>query len=150
MLSQKNLGISPFKIAFWDILHQIHVVITCFVLNATGNYKLHVLMYAGMIIWTFWMSRGLSPPPPLLPASHTYATPNAYMIMILHMHNSYCGAKSLWSIYHVIGYCLPCGGIVGGKKNGKSYVIGLNRVFIIGHVILIGWIWMVSAYPTSL
>ena len=36
------------EIAFWAILHQTRVVITCLVLNAAGNYKLHVLMHAGM------------------------------------------------------------------------------------------------------
>ena len=27
--------------AFWAILHQTHVIITCFAPNAAGNYKLH-------------------------------------------------------------------------------------------------------------
>ena len=73
--SRKVLNFSSFKISFWDIMHQTHVVIIHLVPNIAGNYvyKLasYVLMYAvkflivsrwdlGRSIWTFWKWRGFS------------------------------------------------------------------------------------------
>ena len=49
---RKILSFSQLEIAFWVILHQIGVGITCLVSNAAANYripyKLHVLMQTGM------------------------------------------------------------------------------------------------------
>ena len=39
MLSQKNLNFSLFKVAFWIILHQKWVIITCPLPDAAGNYS---------------------------------------------------------------------------------------------------------------
>ena len=52
-LSQKKFSFSLPEIAFWAILYQTRVVITCLVPNAAGNYKLCVLMHAGMKQNTF-------------------------------------------------------------------------------------------------
>ena len=74
--SRKVLNFSSFKISFWDIMHQTHVVIIHLVPNTADNYvyKLasYVLMYAvkflivsrwdlGGSLWTFWKWRGFSP-----------------------------------------------------------------------------------------
>ena len=43
MFSQETVEFfSSFEITFWAILHQTHVIITCVVPNAAGNYKLCV------------------------------------------------------------------------------------------------------------
>ena len=44
---RKILSFSLPEIAFWAILHQMCVVITCLVPYAAGNYKLHMLMRTG-------------------------------------------------------------------------------------------------------
>ena len=46
--TRKFFSVSLSKIAFWVILHQTRVVITCLVLFAADNYKLCVLMHTGM------------------------------------------------------------------------------------------------------
>ena len=46
--TRKIFSFSLPKIAFWVILHQTRAVITCLVIYAAGNYKLRVLMHAGM------------------------------------------------------------------------------------------------------
>ena len=50
---RKILSFSLPEMAFWAILHQTRVVITCFVPNAAGNYKLCVLMHVGIKQNTF-------------------------------------------------------------------------------------------------
>ena len=50
---RKILSFSLPEIAFWAILHQTHVVITCLVPYAAGNYKLCMLMHTGMEQNTF-------------------------------------------------------------------------------------------------
>ena len=50
---RKIFSFSLPEIAFWAILHQTGVVITCLVPYAAGNYKLRVLMHAGMKQNTF-------------------------------------------------------------------------------------------------
>ena len=53
MFSKKILNFSLPEIAFWVILHQTRVVITCLVPYAAGNYKLRMLMHTGMEQNTF-------------------------------------------------------------------------------------------------
>ena len=47
-ISGKILNFSPFKIAFWVILQHTCIIFTHSVPNAAGNYKLRILMHAGI------------------------------------------------------------------------------------------------------